>query len=100
MGKSESTDLKRIDSDDAVLAALGYKQEFKREFTMLETFGLSFSYVGLVPSMAYVLFFGLKVLSSNTCHSSVIIYAIPNGGTVAMVWGVSCSPRLLVDVCR
>jgi hypothetical protein len=52
MGKRESTELKSINSDDAVLAALGYKQEFKREFTMLETFGLSFSYVGLVPSMA------------------------------------------------
>lgn len=43
-----------MDSDDAVLAGLGYKQEFKREFSMVETFGLSFSYVGLVPSMAYV----------------------------------------------
>jgi len=85
-----------MDSDDAVLAALGYKQEFKREFTMLETFGLSFTYVGLVPSMAYVRVCSLFRRALLTCYSSVIIYAIPNGGTVAMVWGVS--PFVLIRV--
>ncbi|KAF9446737.1 APC amino acid permease [Macrolepiota fuliginosa MF-IS2] len=57
-------------ADDALLAALGYKQEFKREFTPLEVFGIAFSIIGLVPSIASVLF-----------------YAIPNGGGPAMVWG-------------
>lgn len=39
-------------SDDALLASLGYKQEFKREYTKIELFGLSFSIIGVVPSIA------------------------------------------------
>ncbi|KAF9446189.1 APC amino acid permease [Macrolepiota fuliginosa MF-IS2] len=57
-------------ADEALLAALGYKQEFRREFTPLEVFGIAFSIIGLVPSI-----------------SSVLFYAIPNGGGPAMVWG-------------
>ncbi|KAG2100162.1 amino acid permease-domain-containing protein [Suillus discolor] len=57
-------------ADEATLAKLGYKQEFRREFTPLEVAGLAFSIVGVVPSIASVLF-----------------YIIPNGGPVAMVWG-------------
>ncbi|KAL4246868.1 Amino Acid-Polyamine-Organocation Transporter [Abortiporus biennis] len=56
--------------DEELLAALGYKQEFKRAFTALETFGISFSIIGLLPSIASILF-----------------YSIPNGGPSAMVWG-------------
>ena len=76
-------------ADEALLAQLGYKQEFRREFTPLEVddlccnlsksdkdtvwvFGIAFSINGLVPSIASVLF-----------------YSIPNGGGPAMVWGVS-----------
>ncbi|KIJ18187.1 PF00324 AA_permease [Paxillus involutus ATCC 200175] len=57
-------------ADEALLAQLGYKQEFKRAFTPLEVFGIAFSIIGLLPSIASVLF-----------------YAIPNGGPSAMVWG-------------
>ncbi|KAF9219347.1 amino acid transporter [Gyrodon lividus] len=57
-------------ADEALLARLGYKQEFKRAFTPLEVFGIAFSIIGLLPSIASVLF-----------------YAIPNGGPSAMVWG-------------
>ncbi|KAG1812734.1 amino acid/polyamine transporter I [Suillus variegatus] len=57
-------------ADESTLAKLGYKQEFRREFTPLEVAGLAFSFVGVVPSIASVLF-----------------YAIPNGGPFAMVWG-------------
>ncbi|KAI0635035.1 amino acid/polyamine transporter I [Trametes polyzona] len=57
-------------SDEAVLAALGYRQEFKREFNLLEVFGISFSNIGLFPSIA-----------------SVLVFAIPYGGPVALVWG-------------
>ncbi|KAJ8584155.1 hypothetical protein M405DRAFT_747525, partial [Rhizopogon salebrosus TDB-379] len=48
-------------ADKALLAELGYKQEFKRAFTPLEFCIL---------------------------HSSVLFYAVPNGGPAAMVWGV------------
>jgi len=59
-------------ADEELLASLGYKQEFRREFTGLETFGIAFSIIGLLPSIA-----------------SVLSYSIPNGGAAAMVWGVS-----------
>ncbi|KIN94136.1 hypothetical protein M404DRAFT_1008585, partial [Pisolithus tinctorius Marx 270] len=56
--------------DETLLAQLGYKQEFKRAFKPLEVFGISFSIIGLLPSIA-----------------SVLVYALPNGGASAMVWG-------------
>ncbi|KAL7284284.1 hypothetical protein ACG7TL_001567 [Trametes sanguinea] len=59
-----------VTSDDAALANLGYKQEFKRDFRALEVFGIGFSIIGLFPSIA-----------------SVLVFAIPNGGPVALVWG-------------
>ncbi|OSD03677.1 APC amino acid permease [Trametes coccinea BRFM310] len=57
-------------ADEQLLASLGYKQEFQRAFTGLETFGIAFSIIGLLPSIA-----------------SVLIYPIPDGGPSAMVWG-------------
>ncbi|GJJ13302.1 hypothetical protein Clacol_007554 [Clathrus columnatus] len=83
-GKREQAHL----ADEKLLQTLGYKQEFRREFTAFEVFGLSslfpdttqrnlplsvgiaFSIIGLLPSIASVLFF-----------------AVPNGGPVGMVWG-------------
>lgn len=41
-----------IDSDEALILALGYKQEFKREFTLWSVFAVSFSVLGLLPSIA------------------------------------------------
>ena len=42
------------DTDETHLADLGYKQEFRRAFTAWESFGIAFSIIGLLPSMAYV----------------------------------------------
>ncbi|THH07201.1 hypothetical protein EW145_g3543 [Phellinidium pouzarii] len=57
-------------ADEELLATLGYKQEFQRAFSPLEVFGIAFSIIGLLPSIA-----------------SVLLDAIPNGGPSAMVWG-------------
>ncbi|KAI9571846.1 amino acid/polyamine transporter I [Boletus coccyginus] len=57
-------------ADEKLLAELGYKQEFKRAFTPLEVFGIAFSIIGLLPSIA-----------------AVLAYSLPNGGPSAMVWG-------------
>ncbi|THG93276.1 hypothetical protein EW026_g7921 [Hermanssonia centrifuga] len=65
-GRAEAT----TRADEELLASLGYKQEFQRAFSGLETFGIAFSIIGLLPSIASVLF-----------------YSIPNGGPAAMVWG-------------
>ncbi|KAF8874578.1 amino acid/polyamine transporter I [Gymnopilus junonius] len=56
--------------DEELLAWLGYKQEFKRDFSWLELLGLSFSITGVVQSI-----------------TTVLVYSLPNGGAVAMVWG-------------
>ncbi|KAF8339823.1 amino acid/polyamine transporter I [Cantharellus anzutake] len=56
--------------DDQHLALFGYRREFRRVFTKFGAFGISFSIIGLFPSIA-----------------SVLGYAIPNGGTASMVWG-------------
>ncbi|OBZ78505.1 GABA-specific permease [Grifola frondosa] len=72
-----------VEGDDAALARLGYKQEFRRAFNPIEVFGLGFSIIGLFPSIA-----------------SVVVFAIPNGGPVAMVWGWAiCSFFLLFVGC-
>ncbi|KAH7924358.1 amino acid transporter [Leucogyrophana mollusca] len=68
-------------ADEALLAQLGYKQEFKRAFTPLEVFGIAFSIIGLLPSIASVLF-----------------YAIPNGGPAAMVWGWAVASLFILCV--
>lgn len=43
---------RELTADEEVLAALGYKPEFKREFTLWTTFCVSFAVLGLLPSFA------------------------------------------------
>ena len=57
------------EDDAAMLAKLGYKQELRRNFTMIEVFGIAFSIMGLLPSIA-----------------STLSYSIP-AGPVGLVWG-------------
>lgn len=47
-----------MDADERVITALGYKQEFKREFSLWTTFCVSFAVVGLLPSFASTLSYG------------------------------------------
>ena len=47
------------DADEEVLAALGYRSEFKREFGLFTTFCVSFAVLGLLPSFASTLFYGM-----------------------------------------
>ncbi|KAK8241452.1 amino acid permease-domain-containing protein [Phyllosticta capitalensis] len=55
--------------DAEVLARLGYKQELRKNFTMIEVFGIAFSIMGLLPSIA-----------------STLTYSLP-AGPVGLVWG-------------
>lgn len=57
-------------ADEEALVSLGYKQEFKREFSMWSSFAVSFALLGLLPSIASTLGYGLG-------------YA----GTAGMTWG-------------
>jgi len=48
-----------VDHDEKVLLSLGYKQEFKREFSLWTSFCVSFAVLGLLPSFASTLFYGM-----------------------------------------
>lgn len=78
-----------LDADEKVLAALGYKPEFKREFTLWTSFCVSFAVLGLLPSFASTLYYGMG-------------YA----GTAGMVWGwliamifIQCVAMSMAELC-
>jgi len=78
-----------LSADEEVLAALGYKPEFKREFSLWSSFAVSFSVLGLLPSFASTLYFGMG-------------YA----GTAGMVWGwiiamifIQCVAMSMAELC-
>lgn len=52
-------DAKSATSDQQVLAEIGYKEELKREFSTLQIFGVAFSIMGLLPSIASTMDGGL-----------------------------------------
>ncbi|KAH9831373.1 amino acid transporter [Rhodofomes roseus] len=57
-------------ADDARLAELGYKSEFKREFSSIETIAFSFSIMAVVSGI-----------------SSTLSLILASGGHVGLVWG-------------
>jgi len=82
-------DFEGLTADEAALVALGYKQEFKREFSLWTTFCVSFAVLGLLPSFASTLVFGMG-------------YA----GTGGMVWGwliswvfIQCVAMGMAELC-
>ncbi|KAJ3743201.1 amino acid/polyamine transporter I [Lentinula detonsa] len=56
--ESDSVSLRH--ADDILLARLGYKSEFKREFSLIETVAFAFSIMGVVASVSSTLIFGLE----------------------------------------
>ena len=58
-----------VRKDEELLAGLGYKQEFKRDFRPLEVFGIAFSLIGLFPSASYVKAMSLSMKSVPDLHS-------------------------------
>lgn len=48
---------RKLTADEEVLAALGYKPEFKREFSLWTSFCVSFAVLGLLPSFASTLYY-------------------------------------------
>ncbi|KAI0400926.1 amino acid permease-domain-containing protein [Xylaria palmicola] len=51
--------LAEMSDDEAALASLGYKQEFKREFSAWTSFAVSFAVMGLLPSIATTMWYGI-----------------------------------------
>ncbi|RDW90710.1 amino acid permease [Aspergillus mulundensis] len=78
-----------MDADERVITALGYKQEFKREFSLWTTFCVSFAVLGLLPSFA-----------------STMTYGMGYAGTAGMVWGwiiamifIQCVAMSMAELC-
>ncbi|PGG97142.1 hypothetical protein AJ79_09323 [Helicocarpus griseus UAMH5409] len=78
-----------MDADERAIVSLGYRQEFKREFSLWTTFCVSFSVLGLLPSFASTLWYGMG-------------YA----GTAGMVWGwliamvfIQCVAMSMAELC-
>ncbi|RMZ66914.1 amino acid permease [Pyrenophora seminiperda CCB06] len=78
-----------FNADEEALAALGYKSEFKREFSLFTTFCVSFAILGLLPSFASTLYYGMG-------------YA----GTAGMTWGwplamigIQCVAMGMAELC-
>lgn len=69
-----------LNMDDEFLAEMGYKQELKRDYSTLEVFGISFSIMGLLPSIASTLAIGLT------------------GGPVSLIWGWFITGFFLVAI--
>lgn len=61
---------RQVNTDEEILVSLGYKQEFKRELSIWSSFGVSFSCLGLLPSIA-----------------STLGYNLGYSGTAGSVWG-------------
>lgn len=60
--KSDITVKHAMGADERALVSLGYRQEFNREFSLWTTFCVSFSVLGLLPSFASTLWYGMFVL--------------------------------------
>ncbi|KAI9646635.1 GABA-specific high-affinity permease [Ciborinia camelliae] len=68
-GNLPPVELLANEADIDLLAKMGYKQELRRNFTMIEIFGIAFSIMGLLPSIA-----------------STLSFSVP-AGPAGMVWG-------------
>ncbi len=66
--------------DNELLAEIGYKPELRRHFSTIQVFGVAFSIMGLLPSIASTLSLGL------------------NAGPVGMVWGWFCSSFFILCI--
>ncbi|KAI0338750.1 APC amino acid permease [Trametopsis cervina] len=76
-------------TDEAELARMGYKQELKRDLSLLQNFGVSFSIISVITGVP-----------------SLFLYGLNTGGPAVMVWGwivVACFTMLvglaMAEVC-
>ena len=84
--------------DDARLADLGYRPELRREFGAFQTFGVAFSIMYVLSILPCNV--GSELTSRGVVPSiaSTIIYNLPYGGPVSMVWGWLASASLIMFI--
>jgi hypothetical protein len=59
--------------DERVLLSLGYKQEFKREFSLWSSFCVSFAVLGLLPSFASTMYYGMG--TAGTAGMRILLFS-------------------------
>ncbi|KAH8918003.1 APC amino acid permease [Atractiella rhizophila] len=73
---SHDTDKKAVITDDeAELARLGYKQELKRDWSLLQNFGVSFSIISVITGISTLFLYGLTTGGPAVMSISWIIVA-------------------------
>ncbi|KAI9491946.1 amino acid transporter [Zychaea mexicana] len=77
----EKASFEFLEEDAQKLAALGYKQEFKREFNSLSLFCFAFSMMGVLASV-----------------SASIVFPMSHGGPVSMIWGWLTAASFVMSV--
>lgn len=71
MASDDGTDLKSLDPDAMKLAGMGYKQDLRRNYTVLSVLGVGFS-----------------LTNSWWGISAALITGINSGGTVLIIYGI------------
>lgn len=77
---SSSTAHTNMNTDEQVIVALGYKQEFKREFSLRTTFCVSFAVLGLLPSFASTLSYGMLPWLASFCSVGLCLFNTDDDG--------------------
>ncbi|KAG7192326.1 GABA-specific high-affinity permease [Scheffersomyces spartinae] len=72
-----------VGSEEALLAEIGYKQELKRHYNTLETFGIAFSIMGLLPSISSTVAGGLE------CGPGGLVWGWLFSGFFVLLIGIS-----------
>ncbi len=99
---------RELNADEEVLAALGYKPEFKREFSLWTTFCVSFAVLGLLPSFASTLYYVSQGARARRLGMSLMLLCQGMGyaGTPGMVWGwliamifIQCVAMSMAELC-
>ncbi len=97
---------RELDRDEEVLAALGYKPEFRREFSLWTTFCVSFAVLGLLPSFAATLYYVSFSRFSADGSPDNAPKGMGYAGTPGMVWGwliailfIQCVAMSMAELC-
>lgn len=94
---SQNVEMPHIDAlhtsgDNDLLLQIGYKPELKRRFNTLQVFGVAFSIMGLLPSIATTLAYGITAGPAGAIWGWLIASCFILVIGIAMSENASCQP--------
>ncbi|KAF3989062.1 hypothetical protein FT663_02996 [Candidozyma haemuli var. vulneris] len=90
--ESPQIDAIHAGTDNDLLAQIGYKPELKRRFNTIQVFGVAFSIMGLLPSIATTLTYGLTAGPAGAIWGWLIASCFILGVGIAMSENASFQP--------